>query len=508
MAGIGIKLNRVYRHPSLGMHLYGFVYSTIVTVAPIFVVIGAMLVSQLILHFEAVEYMRRELFADTMLYIFIFGLLCTAPLNAVLSRYISDVIYEERYEDIIPCFHFGMGVTIVLGAAVGIPFCLHEHFAGGVPVYYVFTGYCAFTALILAFYTMLYLSITKNYVKISLFFIIGMTVTVLTALLWSLFRFGFHMEASYALLLSLTIGFVLIAALEIALVKSFFRQNSGNWKPALLYLKKYWRMILINFLYTLGLYVHNFVFWTTPLQNVLVKSFVTCMPYDMATCLAMFTNISATVIFIVNVELRFRDRYRTYFEAVIGGRRHDIQDARSRMFRQLSSELMSLIRLQFMISVAVFLVCIIVFPMLGFGGHTMKIYPCLCVGFFIIFVMYAEILFLYYFNDETGALLTAAVFCLVTWLGSLLSSQLPEIWYGLGFVLGSVSGYVLGYFRLRWMEKNLDRRVFCQGTLIERESGKRPSAVVYSHPFSGAQARNEQQKQTKTSVKGGAAAGE
>ena len=484
MAGIGIKLNRVYRHRSLGMHLYGFAYSALVTVAPVFVVIGAVFVSQIILHFETIDYGSRELFADTVLYIFIFALLCTSPLNAVLSKYISDIIYEEKYDDIIPCFHFGMSITVVLSAALGIPFCLHEHFVGGVPIYYVFTGYCGFTALMLVFYTMLYLSITKNYIKISLFFTIGMAVTVLLIWIWSVFGFPFNIEKPYALLLALTIGFTIIASLEIALVKSFFRKNSGNWKPILKYLKIHWRMVLINTLYTLGLYVHNFVFWTTDLRNVLVKSFVTCMPYDMATCLAMFTNISATVIFIVNVELHFRDRYRHYFEAVIGGRRHDIVNARSRMFRQLSSELMTLIRLQFIITAAVYLMCMIILPTIGLGGLTMKIYPCLCVGYFALFLMYSEILFLYYFNDENGALLTVSVFFLVTLIGSIFSSRLPEIWYGLGVLLGTVLGYSVAYFRLRWMNRHIDRQVFCRGTLISRADDFMPSPVVYSKKFS------------------------
>ena len=501
MAGIGFKLNRIYRHRSLGMHLYGFTYSAVVTVAPVFVVIGAVFVSQIILHFEAIDYNSRELFADTMLYTFIFGLLCTSPLNAVLSKYLSDIIYEEKYEDIIPCFHFGMGVTVVLGAVLGIPFCLHEHFVGGVPIYYVFTGYCCFTSLILVFYTMLYLSITKNYVRISLFFAIGMVVTVLTVLLWSLFRFPFHMETTYALLLALTIGFTLIAALEIALVRSFFRRNSGNWKPVLGHMKKYWRMILINLLYTLGLYVHNFVFWTTDLRNVLVKSFVTCMPYDMATCLAMFTNISATVIFIVNIELHFRDRYRHFFEAVIGGRRHDIINARSRMFRQLSAELMTLIRLQFIITSALFVICMILLPSVGLGGLTMKIYPCLCVGYFALFLMYSEILFLYYFNDENGALLTVSVFFLVTLFGSIVSTHLPEIWYGLGVVLGAASGYSVAYFRLRWINRHIDREVFCRGTLIRRGSGEMPSPLVYSKKTSREQHTRRRKKHKESDAK-------
>ena len=95
MAGIGIKLERVYRHPSLGMHLYGFTYSMIITIAPILIVIGAVIISQIILRFDTAEYIHRELFADTVLYTFIFALLVTSPLNAVLSKYISDIIYAQ-----------------------------------------------------------------------------------------------------------------------------------------------------------------------------------------------------------------------------------------------------------------------------------------------------------------------------------------------------------------------------------------------------------------------------
>ena len=39
MAGIGVKLNRIYRKRSLTARLYGFAYSTVITIAPMFVVI-------------------------------------------------------------------------------------------------------------------------------------------------------------------------------------------------------------------------------------------------------------------------------------------------------------------------------------------------------------------------------------------------------------------------------------------------------------------------------------
>lgn len=485
MAGIGVKLNRIYRRHSLAVRLYGFVYSTVITVAPMLVVIGAILLAQHLLGLSHMSYLRRELFSDTVLYTFIFSLLAVAPFNSVLSRYISDAIFQEKFENIMPCFYLGIAITVVFGSLFGIPFCIHEYLVGGVEIYYVFTGYCCFTSLMMVFYTTIYLSITKSYGKISLFFIIGMLFTVLLSLA---LHYWLGAEATYALLLALALGFSLTAGLECGLVRSYFRQNSQEYRAVWGYMKNYWRLILINFLYTLGLYVHIFVFWTTDLRSVLVHTFVTAQPYDMASCLAMFTNISATIIFITNVELHFRDRYRRYYEAVLGGRGHDIASAKIRMFRQLSTEIFSLIRIQFIISVTVFLLCMVLLPMFGFAGLVMRIYPSLCVGYFILFVMYSEILFLYYYNDLNGALLTAALFCGFTWLGSIAASRLTEIWYGLGLIIGAFVGFTTAYFRLHRIEQTIDERTFCPsgsaGTLVPQAKGKRPPSMVYKRPGS------------------------
>ena len=110
---------------------------------------------------------------------------------------------------------------------------------------------------------------------------------------------------------------------------------------------------------------------------------------------------------------------------------------------------------------------------------TLKIYPSLAVGYFILFLMYAEIIFLYYFDDLTGAIWTAIVFCLVTWIGSLIATHLPVIWYGAGVIAGAFAGWSVAYARLRWVEKNMDRHVFCRGNLIPQGKGKRPSGMVY-----------------------------
>lgn len=476
MAGIGVKLNRIFEKKSVLANLVGFTYSTIATVAPMILVILNIMLMGWVLGLNKSSYLMREVFFCTVLYVFIFALLTASPFNAVLSKYMQDAIFEERYQDILPCYYLGLMMNIIFSCLLGIPFCLWEHFVGEVSVFYVFTGFCAYISLVLVFYSMLYLSISKDYQKISFYFLIGMVAAFILSLI---LRFLFHWEVTISILFSLMVGFFLLAVMEFATVKRYFVKNSSRYKPVLKYFGKWWQLVACNFLYILGLYIHNFVFWTTDMRIVVVKSFVCNQPYDMASCIAMFTNISATVIFIARIEMHFHEKYRAYSEAVIGGKWTDIENTKRRMFRSISSELMTLVRLQFIISVVVFLLCIVLLPRYGLGGMTMRIYPCMAAGYFILFLMYAAILFLYYYNDLAGALLTAFSFCGVTFLGSLFATHLSEIWYGLGVLLGSFVGWSIAYARLRWVEKNLYSTIFCKGILLKRGKGKMPSSVVY-----------------------------
>ena len=476
MAGIGVRLNRIYGKGSIAMNLVGFGYSMMVTIAPMFVVIGNIMLMSKVLGYDKLGYAERNLFSATVLYIFIFALLTAAPFNAVLSRYMSDVIYDEMYEDIMPCYYAGLILNISLSCLLGIPFCIWEYVVGGVALHFVFTGFCGYIALVLVFYSMLYLSICKDYSKISIYFFLGMAFAFIISLVLVLV---FRVSLSYSMLFALSAGFLLTSVLEMSTVRRYFKKNSNRYRKVFAYFKKYWKLVVVNTGYTLGLYIHNFVFWDSRLKMIVADSFVMAPLYDMATCLAMFTNISASIIFISRVEMHFHERYKLFSEAVTGGRWQDIQNTKNRMFRQLSRELLNLVRIQFIISVVVYLIMLVFMPRLGFAGMTLRIYPCLAAGYFILFVMYAEVIFLYYFNDLNGAVMTAVSFCLITFLGSLVSRNMEEIWYGLGLVVGSFTGLTIAYARLRWVERHLDTHTFCKGTLFPIVKGKRPEAKVY-----------------------------
>ena len=96
MAGIGFELKRIFKKDSLFCALSGTVYSTIVVIGPTIIVMGTLLLLYGVLGYMNVIYAERELLSSTILYIFIFALILTAPINAVLSRYVADRIFEEN----------------------------------------------------------------------------------------------------------------------------------------------------------------------------------------------------------------------------------------------------------------------------------------------------------------------------------------------------------------------------------------------------------------------------
>lgn len=476
MAGIGVRLNKIFSKKTMTTDLIGFGYSTLLTIAPMLLVIAAVYAMQKLLGISKLDYASRELFSDTVLYIFVFALLTAAPFNAVLSKYLSDVIYEECYADIIACYYVGLLLNLLASCAVGIPFCIREYLVGKVELHFVFAGYVGYIALVLVFYTMLYLSICKDFKKISGFFLVGMLATTGCSVL---FVYALKWEKTFSMLAALDVGMLLIACMELAQVKSYFRENSRKYRNVFVYLKRYWKLILANLFYTVGLYLHNFVFWSTDMHMVVADSFVSMPSYDMASFMGMVTNITAPIILIARIEMFFHEKYKAYSEAVIGGRGIDIERARRRMLQQLSDELLSLARIQFAISVVVFFLCITFMPRLGFGGLVIKMYPCLAVGYFILFMMYGAIIYQYYFSDLNGAFITALSFCAVSFLGSMSAAKLTPEWYGLGLISGAFVGWTVAYWRLHLVEKNLDVHIFCNGTIMKKGNGKCPTNLVY-----------------------------
>lgn len=476
MAGIGFELKKIFKEESISRTVMGVGYSTVITLGPTFSIMASVLALYLLFGFLTLPYTERGLLSSTILYIFIFSVILTAPFNSVFSRYIADKIYEEKFEDILPSFYTGFTLCTALGSIIAIPFAWRLITIGGAPVGFVILTYFTFLTIIIVLFSMIYLHATKDYRIITYNFIGGMITGILVALLIYHFRV---LNTSYCVLVGLEIGLFIIAILQFAYLRRFFQRKSNNYLECLTYLWKHKYILLSNLFYTVGMYISNFVFWSTPMKNVAAKSYYSMQSFDMASFLAVFTNISIMIIFTVIVETKFHDKYQMYNRAVVTATLEEIRKYQRSMFRLLVQQMNSIISIQAIISMILFLLIVIFLPDYGFGGMTMTIYPALAAAFFVIFIMYCNIVFLYYFNDNKGAFYTSLSFLVTAFVGSLAATHFSIEFFGAGAFLGAIIGWTVSHFRIHYLEKNFERHIFCNKLIVTMKKGKKPNEIMY-----------------------------
>ncbi len=478
MAGIGFELKKLFKTNSIVSKLRGASYAAITTIGPLILIIVTLFLIYMFLGYNNILFASRELLASTILYVFIFSLCATSPLNAVIARFIADKIFENKEDDILPAYYSALGLNILIASIPGIIFCVRMVLVSDVKPDYALIAYLAYMGLVFVFYSMVFITALKEYFKIAGAFVVGMLVTLITGVVLSKV---FHVVIHYAIVTAFALGFLVIAFMLYSLIRAYFKNNSQNYFLIFDYFKQYWKLIAVNGFYTFGLYVHNFIFWTTEHQIRVVNSFISAPVYDMATCIAMFINISTMVIFIVEVETNFHDRYQEYCQTVIGGSGTDIDYAKAEMFRSIRHEIMFIFQFQAIITIALNLVCLIVLPNIGISKYILSITTSLAVAYLIIFIMYNLVIFIFYFNVYNRAMITTAIFFGVTFVGTLISKELPENLYGLGVLAGAIASFTYAYFSIKNIEKNLDYYIFCTGTITNEVVDKDWGHAVYSN---------------------------
>ena len=92
---------------------------------------------------------------------------------------------------------------------------------------------------------------------------------------------------------------------------------------------------------------------------------------------------------------------------------------------------------------------------------------------------YALHLPLIWFGNLTGAFLTGALFFAATLTCSLFSNKWPIPFWGAGVFIGMLVGWTYSFFRIRWIERNLDTFIFCDYKVVDTMKSSNKGKVVY-----------------------------
>jgi uncharacterized membrane protein len=323
-----------------------------------------------------------------------------------------------------------------------------------------------------ALMTMIYIhmgSITaiKKYVSLVMWFTVGAAAVILSALL---FISVCGINNITAVLLAMFIGYGIIFLGYTHSLHTEFPPGHGSLFRFAEYLDKYKLLILCGFFGIATSFAHIVIMWfCSDYGEQVTGLFYHARVYDVSSFYAFLVAVPTNVLFVVSMETRFYEKFRSYFSAVSSnGTLEDVRTTRSNMVHALKNELVRLELIQLIVLIAYMTIMRFYLETIGFTQTLLILFFLLCIGYAAQGIGTSLILLMLYFDDRKGAAITAfSGFCMSVILTLLMASN-PHL-YGLNFAITGLTMFLVGLLRLNHFIIDVDNYVFARQPIFEIE---------------------------------------
>ena len=451
MAGIGFSLNRLFQKKGILNLCRAYAYAGAVAIGPMVMGVCLLLGISFVSQVAGMPQDQREIMNCMLTYSLLVSLFVSSFMNMILTRYISDMLYEGKRERIMPSFYGALAVMLpvcFIGYGIVLVF-------SGIPVVYMIVSMWFALTMIVVWTQMNYLSALKDYRSIALGFAASMLTGFLLALVLAFFRHGTVLSLMFCVILA----YGIMSIWYYVLMLGYFPRGEGSPFTYLQWFDKCRALALTGVFVNLGLYGHIVVMYFGPLHRKIMGLFYAAPSYDIPSLTAFFSILITTISFVTSVEVRFYPEYRQYYSLYNdGGSINDIEAAEDRMVEVLGRELVYCGYRQ-IISTILFVV---------FGGFIMDILPLgmmdlgkgifrtLCVGYGLYAIANAMMLILLYFEDYIGSVTATGAFALVANALTIWQAARGDTaYFGAGFMAGAVVYFIIAVVRLEWSTRRL-----------------------------------------------------
>ena len=461
MAGIGFELKRLFRRKGLFATMRAYGYAGIVCTGPM--LLGVLLqVGILVLcGLWGVGRANQDLLVCMVTYTLLASLTLTSFFSMPVTRFLADMLFAEREEEILPSFWGSNAIMLVAGTVLYGVFLLFS----GATLLQGLLCLWLFNIMIVNWNGMSYLTAIKDYRGILCSFAAAIGV----ACLFALAALALGLPPVEGLLASIALGYGVMLAWDVVLLYRYFPQSDRSPWLFLQWLDQFMPLALTGLFTNLGLFAHLVIIWAGPI-GVQVKGLFYGAPYhDVPALIAFLTILVTSVNFVVSVEVNFYPRYRDYYSLFNdGGVVRDILVAEEEMLSTLNSELRFCALKQLFVTAAVISLETTVLSALPLGFNSLMhgYFRTLCVGYGLYAVGNTVMLILLYFTDYKGAVLASGLFAGVAGLATAVSLLLPQQFYGFGFLLGAAVFFIVALLRLDTYTANLPYRILSQQPMV------------------------------------------
>ncbi len=471
MAGIGFELRKLFREQGLINNVKAYAYSSMSTIGPMILCMFLIIVLQRLMSYSGGTHLQWELYIATMQYNFVFSILITSGISMLLTRFVSDMIFQRKFEHILASYYGSLVIVLPAGSLIAWLFLRGVTAGTG----YKFAAYFLFMELIVIWMQSVYLSALKDYMRIVRSFAIGTGIAIASG--WLLLNLT-SMDATTGALLAIDIGFMTILVMTNRHLEQVFpRFDSKIYFSFVAYFKKYPSLFFIGTFMYAGIYIHSMVFWFSDDGQLVAGRFYISPEYDLPVFYAFLSVIPTLVTFIVSVETEFFEKFRAYYKQVLeGGTLLQIDTSKKAMQRTLMQEISFLMEVQLLFTIVSIAIGMKLLPRIGFTMSQLDSFNILVLGYFLFIMMFITILLLLYFDDRKGAAWISGIFLVLNALFTFWTLQYE--YDGLGMFYASVIGLALVLIRLMYVLRNIDYYTFCSQPM---SSHRKPKRTVKSY---------------------------
>ena len=450
MAGIGFVLKKLSDQKNLSGLFRAFIYSTFISSGPwLFSIIALSIILTLgskILHLNGLR-----TFQIIIIYNFSFSFVLYGCFSLVITRFISDAIYNEE-PSLITGMMFGSMIILYI---LAFPAVYWFYFAINVSKGIALSASINFMVIIGVWHISTFLSTLKSYKSISFSFLIGMIFAIVAA---------HYLGVRYSTI-GMINGFSLGVCTILAILFSFvfyeypFKINRPFY--FLKYFVKYWPLAISGIAYSLAIWVDKWIIWFSPDG---VKSEIGLrydLNYSSAVFFGFLTIIPALGFFMFAIETIFYERILDFYDSLKEKATYDeIMINQKKLINSFFTGIFDFTILQGAITLVVVLTAHRILSLLHIPMTQLSIFRySVLSAFYILFVNYFVIV-LYYFDDKKRAMLINLTFLGTNIFFTIYSVKLGFDYYGMGLFISSVITFVFAGFLTFDYIKNLPYHTF------------------------------------------------
>ncbi|ROQ19104.1 exopolysaccharide Pel transporter PelG [Gallaecimonas pentaromativorans] len=451
MAGIGFEIRKILRKNTLLSVFEAYGYAGLIGSGPwVLSILGLMLIGIFSLGYVVPQGLIVQ-FLTAVTYLMAGSLILTGGSQLMLTRYVSDLFFLKRNDEVLPNL-LGSVLVTSIGAGV-IAAIVWPFIPAGVEVKVLMAS--AFVSLSDLWLVVIFLSGMKDYRLILTTMLGGYTLMVLLALALR------HWQLE-GLLLAFLIG---KTVLLFSFLFVIMRRYPGSSLISFGFLQKkhvFYSLFFCGLFYNLGVWADKFIFWFYPTTSEAIFGPLRASPiYDLPIFLAYLSIIPGMAVFLVRMETDFAEQYDRFYNAVReGASLQEIYHLKDEMVRTARTGIYDIFKIQGITVVVLLLWGQNLLELIGIDPNYATLLYIDVVGVGVQVVLLSILNVMFYLDKRHSALVLTGLFMACNASLTYLSILAGPHFYGYGFALATVISSMVGLVVLSRQFQELEYETF------------------------------------------------